>query len=50
LIRRVERAEIDFDLVIAAAKDRGTATRTKMPVPVGARFALDRHRVLGENR
>ena len=50
LVRGVERAEIDLDLVFAAAENRRAAARAKMPSLVVVRFALDRYRSLGEDR
>jgi len=50
LVGRVERAEVHFDLVTRASEDRRPALGTERPPRVVARFAMDRHRVLGKDR
>src|SRR5690606_27523692 len=50
LIRRIERTEIDFDLVAAAPENGRPAARAKMTSRVVPGFSLDRNRSLGEYR
>src|SRR5690606_36734180 len=50
LVGCVERAEVDFHFVAAAAEDRRAAAGAEMSPGIGVRLALDRHRILREYR